>query len=156
MFKLDSEDAVLATFRHKDRTLVELSSDLKFPIILRDAVTWTHPSGGRAYLVFFVPGGVPTGVVFDTSSGSGEAVPHMCEWCHRSGSGTEIGLLTARINAKKLAGIHLCSDLRCKEKLEEQANLAGSNVKPAIEKLVARMGRFASEVLKIDLSGVTR
>ncbi len=152
MFKLDSEAAVLATFRPKDRKVVELSADLKFPLIVRDYVAWMHPAGGRVYLVFAIPNGTPTGIAFDTNGGAGPSVPAMCDWCHMSASGTQVGMLTATVNAHKRVGVHVCTDLSCKQKVEDAANLAGTSVRPAMEKLVARIGRFASEALKIDLS----
>ena len=107
------------------------------------------------YLVFAVPGGAPTGISFDTN-GSGAQVPQMCDWCHSMGSGSEVGLLTARLNSKKRVGVNLCADLSCKAKLEDEANRTGASVLPALQKLVARMGRFASEGLHIDLTGAGR
>lgn len=156
MFKLDSEEALLATFRPRDRKSVELSPDVALPVLVRDYLAWSHPAGGRVYLVFSVPGGAPTGIVFDTHGGGGPSVPHMCEWCHSSGMGTQIGLLTAYLNAKKRVGVHVCSDLSCKQKLQDEADRSGRSAVPAIQDLIARMGRFASEALKIDLSGAGR
>ncbi len=156
MFKLDSEAAALTTFRPKDRKLVEFSPDLKWPLIVRHCASWVHPAGGRVYVVFAVPGGAPTGLAFDSDGGGGAGVPHMCDWCHRSGSGTEVGLLTTRLNSHKRVGVHVCSTLNCKDHLEDEANRAGRSVLPELEKLVARMGRFASEALGIDLSGAGR
>jgi hypothetical protein len=65
-------------------------------------------------------------------------------------------MLTAKVNAKKLAGVHVCYDLSCRAKLEEEANRLGKSAKPAMDRVVARMGKFASDVLKIDLSGAGR
>jgi hypothetical protein len=155
MFKLDSEKALLEAFRTHDRKRVELSPEVTLPVVVRDYLAWRHPAGGRVYLVFAVPGGAPTGIVFDTS-GAGPAVPHLCDWCHCSGLGSQVGLLTARVNARKRAGVLVCSDLGCKQKLEDEANRSGRSVAPAMEGLLARMGRFASEVLGIDLSGAGR
>ena len=156
MFKLDNEAALLAAFRPKDQKGLELTAGQPFPIIVRGYFAWTHPAGGRVYLVFAVPGGVPTGIAFETNGGAGPAVPHMCDWCHSSGTGTEMGLLTARVNSKKRVGVHLCTDLSCRRKLEEAADLQGISAEPAMEKLISRMGRFAQEALKIDLSGTGR
>jgi hypothetical protein len=44
----------------------------------------------------------------------------------------------------------------CQQKVEEECSRAGKSLRPAMEKLVARMGRFASEALKIDLTGAGR
>ena len=150
MFKLESEEALIAAFRPKDSTRVELPPQLQLPLFVRDYLAWSHPAGGRVYLVFAVPGGVPTGIVLEGNSGS--AVPAMCDWCHCSSVGTGVGLLTAQLNAKKRVGVHVCSDLSCKKKLEEEADRSGRSVLPAMEKLIARMGRFASQALQIDLA----
>jgi len=159
MFKLDSEEALLASFRSKDRKLVELTPEVQPPIFVRDYVAWAHPAGGRIYLLFVTPGGAPTGIVFDGKTGGGGPgvpVPAMCDWCHSHSVGTGVGLLTATVNAKKRIGVHACADLSCKAKLEEEANRSGRSVVPAIQKLIERMGKFASDGLGIDLSGVTR
>jgi hypothetical protein len=156
MFRLESEEALLKAFRPKDRRLVQLLPKVAFPLFVRDYLAWTHPAGGRVFLIFSVPTGVPTGIAFETHGGTGPLVPHMCDWCHSGGMGTQIGLLTAQVNAKKRAGAHICCDLSCKQKLEDEANRSGRSVLPAIEKLIAKMGRFASEALNIDLSGAGR
>ncbi len=156
MFKLDSEAAVLKAFRPKDRASVEMSPDVKLPALVRHYLAWAHPAGGRVFLVFSVPKGVPTGIVFDTNGGSGPSVPSMCDWCHHNGAGTEVGLLTAQLNSHKRLGVHVCVDLSCQQKIEDEANRTGKSAVEALEKLVARMARFASEALKIDLSGVGR
>ena len=156
MFRLDNEDTLLATFRPKDRNAVQLSPEVTLPKIVRHYLSWVHPAGGRVFLVFQVPGGAPTGIVFDTNGGADPSVPQMCDWCHTCAPGTGVGLLTARRNAKKNVGVHICSDLSCRQKLEEDADRRGVSVLPMMEKLVQRMGRFASEALQIDLSGAGR
>jgi hypothetical protein len=150
MFKLDSEDALLETFRSRDRKLVEVSREVPLPAYVRHYLAWPHPAGGRVFLVFAVPGGTPTGIVFDTH-GAGPPVPHMCGWCHCSGLGSRVGLLTARLSGKRTVGVHVCADLGCAQKLEDQANRSGDSVLPAMHALVERMGRFATEGLRIDL-----
>ena len=156
MFKLDSEAALLKAFRPKDRASVEISAEVKLPALVRHALAWTHPAGGSVYLVFSAPKGVPTGIVFDTNGGAGPSVASMCDWCHHNGAGTEVGLLTAQLNSHKRTGVYVCVDLSCQQKVEDEANRTGQSAVEALEKLVARMGRFASEALKIDLSGVGR
>ena len=155
MFRLDSEAALRQAFRPKDRDWVTPSAEMKLPMLVRGYFAWTHPAGGRVFLVFATPRGVPTGILFETNSG-GLSVPQMCDWCHFSGNGARVGLLTARLNAKKRVGLHVCSDLSCRQKLEDEADRSGRSVIPAIEKLVEKMGRFASETLKIDLMGADR
>ena len=156
MFKLDTEDQLLEAFRPRDRKHVELAPEVKLPLFVRDYVAWTHPAGGRVYVVFSVPGGVPTGLVFDTDSGGGPPVPHMCDWCHHTGLGNQVGMLSAYLNARKRVGVLLCRDLGCKDRIEEQASRGGYSARPHLEKLVQRMGRFASDALKIDLTGAGR
>jgi hypothetical protein len=155
MFTLHSEEALRAAFRPKDRDQLELPPGLPLPAVVHDYLAWAHPAGGRVYLVFAVPDGAPIGIVFDTN-GAGASTPQMCDWCHCTGVGTEIGLLTARLDAKRRVGVNVCSDLGCKRKLEDEANRTGASAVPAIEGVVARMGRFASEALRIDLFGAGR
>jgi hypothetical protein len=156
MFKLDSETDLLATFRPKDRKSVELVPEIKLPLFVRDYLSWKHPGGGYVYLAFAAPGGAPTGIVFDTNGGGGPSAPAMCDWCHVSSAGTEVGLLTAQRNAKKRVGVHVCADLSCKQKLEEECDRQGKSVVPVMQKLIERMARFATEALDIDLSGAGR
>lgn len=156
MFKLDSEAALLEAFRPKDRKAVEVPPELSFPLVVHDYVAWRHPAGGRVFLVFAVPGGAPTGIAFDTNDSPGPHVPHMCNWCHSMSEGTGVGLLTATLNGTRRVGVHVCSDLSCAAKLEEEADRQGKSVRPAMEKLVARMGQFAAQGLKMDLTGTRR
>lgn len=159
VFILDTEDALLRTFRPKDRGVVETGAAAlgrPFPIILRDYFAWRQPAGSYVYLVFATADGVPTGIVFESNGGGAAAVPQMCDWCHSPGLGSRVALLTARVNAAKRVGVHLCSDLSCKQKLEEEANRTGRSMAGPLERLVTRMGRFAAEALSIDLSGAGR
>jgi hypothetical protein len=151
MFRLDSEEKLLAAFRPKDRGLVELVPEVKLPAIVRHYLAWSHPAGGRVFLVFATPGGAPTGIVFDTSGG-GTQVPQMCDWCYSCGTGGQVGLLTARLDAHRRVGLNVCSDLSCMQKIEDEANRSGRAFAPLLDKVVERMGRFAHEALKIDLS----
>ncbi|MBC7794466.1 MAG: FBP domain-containing protein [Clostridia bacterium] len=155
MFKVDNEAELLAAFRPKDRELIELTPGTKFPVIVRGYHAWQHPAGGRVFVLFAVADGAPTGIVFD-SNGAGPHVPHMCDWCHSLGPGAHAGLLTAYVNSRKRAGIHVCSDLSCKQKLEEEADRTGRSAHVGIDKVVQRMAKFAHDVLGIDLSGANR
>ena len=151
MFRLTSEAQLRDCFRPKDRDVVELSSDLKFPMLVRDSVSWLHPGGGHVFLVFAVPNGTPTGIAFQSNGGTSAAIGQMCDWCHSWGSGSEVALLTTRLNANKRVGVHVCSDLSCRRKIEDEANRAGRSPLPALRDLVDRIGQFASVGLKIDL-----
>lgn len=157
MFKLETEAELLASFRPKDRKLVQLGPEVTLPQFVRNYLTWKHPAGSYVYLVFATPGGAPTGIAFDHSGGgAGPSVPAMCDWCHLSSGGNQVGLLTARRNAKKRVGVHVCTDLGCQQRLEEEADRQGRSVLPWMEKLIERMGRFAAESLDIDLTGAGR
>lgn len=156
MFRLDTEEALVAAFRPKDRQPMALPPGVTFPLAVRDCLSWTHPAGGRAYLVFATPGGVPTGIAFDVGGGSGPGVPHMCDWCHFVGAGNQVGLLTAQVDGRTRAGVNVCADLSCKQKLEDEADRLGTSAVLAVKNLITRMGRFAGEALKIDLSGAGR
>ena len=155
MFKLDDEDDVVNAFRPKDRKALDLTG-VTLPMFVRNYLSWQHPSGSYVYLVFSAPGGVPTGIVFETNGGPNAPVAQMCDWCHQSGVGTQVGLLTAKVTGRRRVGVHVCSDLSCQAKLEDEANRSGRSVLPQWEKLIARIGRFATEALKIDLSGAGR
>lgn len=155
MFKLDSEKALVDAFRPKDRALVEPPPGLAFPHFVHHSLTWTHPAGGRVYVVFAVPGGAPTGIAFQ-SNGGGPPVAHLCEWCHRSAPGNQVALLTARINANRSAGVQVCADLSCRQHVEDEADRQGVSPVPALHALLERMGRFAHDALGIDLSGAGR
>jgi hypothetical protein len=152
MFKLDSEKALLDAFRPRDRKLVELSRDVKLPLFVRHYLAWSHPAGGRMFLVFAVPNGLPTGIVFDTN-GAGPAVTHMCNWCHCSGLGSTVGILTARRSGKRSVGVFVCADLGCQARLEDEADRAGRSVLPAMAAMLERVGSFAQQGLGIDLYG---
>ncbi len=155
MFKLDSEKALLSAFRPKDRKVVELTSELRLPLVVPHYLAWAHPAGGKMFLVFAVRSGAPTAIAFNTN-GEGPAVPHMCDWCRCSGTGADVSLLTTSATSRRVVGVQVCSDLSCARKLEDEANRSGVSVLPAMEELVQRMGRFASEGLGIDLTAAGR
>jgi hypothetical protein len=146
MFELTTEASLLATFRYVDRRRVELSRDVTLPMVVNDYVTWAF--GKRVFLVFALPGAAPRGIVFE-SNGPGPPVSHMCDWCQQVGLGARVGLLTARRNRERTAGVLVCSDLGCRDRLEYVANRAGVDVEPATRTLLQRMGRFA-DTLEFD------
>lgn len=151
MHKLDSEEALLATFRTRDRSHVELPADLKFPVILRDYVAWPHPAGGRLFLVFSPADGLPTGLVFDSNGGGGQTA-QLCSWCHCQTGGHGVSMLTTTRSDKKRVGVLVCGDLGCRQRLEEQCDRTGRNVHDALKALVERISTFAREGLGIDLA----
>jgi len=156
MFRLLSDAELMKAFRPKDQPRVELPVGMSYPVVIRDYFAWTHPSGGRVFLVFATRGGAPTGIVFDSNGGGTDLVPNMCDWCHSYSVGSKVAVLTARLNSRKRVGVNICGDLSCRQKLEDEANRTGRSVLPALDGLVERMGRFASEALRIDLSGAGR
>jgi treble-clef zinc-finger protein len=155
MFQLKTEEMLIKTFRPRDRAGMELPSDLKFPLFVRDYVAWREPSGTGVRLVFGPVGGVPTGIFFRRAHGEPNTA-QMCEWCHSGGGADQIGLMTADVNSRKRAGITICLDLRCQEKIEDAANRAGRSALEAKRALLERIAKFAQEALGIDLSGAGR
>ena len=155
MFKLDSEKTLLSAFRPKDRKVVELTKEVRLPLVVPHYLAWAHPAGGKIFLVFAVPGGAPTGIAFNTN-GDGHAVPHMCDWCRSSGTGKDVSMLTTYATSRRVIGVQVCTDLSCARKLEDEADRSGVSVLPAMEQLVARMGRFAHKGLGIDLTAAGR
>ena len=140
MFELTTEASLLSAFRPIDRKRVELADELRLPIIVNDYVTW--PFGKRVFLVFALPGAAPRGIVFDSEE-PGPPVSHMCDWCQQVGLGARVGLLTARRDRERTAGVLVCSDLGCRDRLEYFADRKGVDVAPQIATLLQRMNRFA-------------
>lgn len=159
MFRLESEQALLKTFRPRDRRALEIPKELTFPLFVRDYLAWADPAGVYTYLVFggakAGKGSVATGIAFrrDQSAGAGA---RLCEWCHSHGTGEAIGLLTTDLNSKRRVGITLCLDLSCQRKLEDEANRSGRSLADRLAAMNERMARFAREALHIDLSGAGR
>lgn len=142
MFKIENEADLRDAFRALDRDSVEIPADLKFPLYVRDYLTWRESSGARTYLVFADPDRRTFGVAFRSDSPRGIA-PHHCEWCHSAGGSSEIGLLTASASDRKRVGLHLCVDLSCLGKMESRANLSGENTRILSRKLSTKMMDFA-------------
>lgn len=151
MFLIQTEKDLLQAFRPRDREKVELPEGIKFPLFVRDYLSWVDPAGVRVFLMFPLPGSKrPVGIAFRRDSPGGGAVSHMCDWCHSYGSSNEIGLLTTDSSSKRRVGVNLCLDLRCKEKLEAAADLAGRDPREPIQALMERMVTFAREALRIE------
>ena len=143
MFKLPNAKTLLAMFRPMDRRGVEITRDVPLPMIVNDYMTWSF--GRRTFLVFEAPGGAPRGIVFEADV-SGEQVPHMCAWCEAVAPGTRVAMMAARRDLKRIAGIMVCADLGCRERLEDRAERAGVEVGPAMTRLLERMQRFAESL----------
>jgi hypothetical protein len=152
MFQLASEKEFLSAFRSRDRKVVEPPKGTRFPLFVRDYLAWVDPYGVRVFLVFKAPGNQrPIGIAFRRDQqGDKTLTSRLCEWCHANGSADQIGLLTTDLDSKRRVGVNLCLDLRCGEKLESAANMAGRSVLDDTKQLLERMARFASEGLGIE------
>ena len=118
MISVNDETQLKQVFREIDRDEVSIPSEIKFPLILKDYVSWLEPSGHRVFLVFQDPSGRGArGVVFRRTSPGADPVVQMCQWCHSVRGGNAVRLLTARVSARRTVGAHLCGDLSCKEKV---------------------------------------
>lgn len=115
MIRIASEEQLFNTFRETDRDQVQLPANFKFPMVVKDYLNWTEPSGFRVYLVFEDPHTkAMTGVVFQRTQGAHD-VASMCQWCHSVRVGGSVSLLTAEASRTRRVGLHLCSNLNCKE-----------------------------------------
>ena len=154
MFRLETDRTLIEAFRPRDRRVIEMPESVRFPLFVRDYLAWTETSGARVYLVFAAPGSRrPIGLIFRRDLQDSGATSRMCDWCHSYGSSHEVGLLTTDVNSKRRVGVHLCVDLRCKEKLEDVADRAGRHPIEALKQLQERMYRFAHEALGIEADG---
>jgi hypothetical protein len=153
MFRIETEKDLLNAFRSRDRKHVELPKGTRFPLFVRDYLAWVDPYGVRVFLVFTAPDSQrPTGIAFRRDQqGDKNTVPHVCDWCRSHGTSDQVGLLTTDVDSKRRVGIGLCLDLRCSERLETTANLAGRNVIDETKRLIERMARFAHEALGMEL-----
>jgi hypothetical protein len=151
MFRIETEKDLLHAFRPRDREKVELPKDMRFPLFVRDYLSWVEPAGTRVFLVCPSPQGKrPMGIAFRRDSHGGSSPSQMCDWCHSYGSSHDIGLLTTDVNSKRRVGVNLCLDLRCKDKLESVADLSGRHPRDVMLPLMERMLRFAREALRIE------
>ena len=151
MFKISSETELLGSFRAHDRESVDVPLEFKFPLVVKDYLTWLEPSGNRVYLVFKDrPLAQSLGVVFRRDQGTSSAAT-MCEWCHCVRDGGGVGLLMATASSKTSIGIHLCRDLSCKEKVRATPGVHDYPPildEPAkIRKIISRMADFARREL---------
>jgi hypothetical protein len=142
MFRIGSESELLAAFRPLEREEVELP-DHSYPLLVRNALSWTSPAGHRTYLVFSSGlGSRPLGIVFRRGGSPGSrdgragAPPALCEFCKCMKGGGEVSLLTATVSDKRRVGLLACSDLSCLER--EDANP---------RQIVRRMEEFARRTL---------
>lgn len=150
MITISSETELLESFRHLDRDEVTLPPNIRFPLELSDTFSWVEPSGARVYLLYNDGRGkLPKGIVF--RRGPAGRAPVMCQWCHAVEGGEGIGLLTATANSKSRVGLHLCRDLRCKEKASSIPGVhdlsEGLSGEEKIRKIMLRIDEFARKCL---------
>lgn len=150
--QIHSPEELIRAFRPRDQKHVFIPKTMQFPLSLKHYVAWTEPSGVRIFLVFKRPGWKKAvGVAFRRDQqGSAMSPTGVCDWCIAHGSADQVGLLTATVNSKKRAGVNLCLDLSCIQKLETAAHLSGQELNKLAERLYERMIRFCEEVLEIQ------
>ena len=152
MIRIPNEAELLETFRPSERDEVRLSPDFRFPLPLKDCLSWTEPSGHRVYLVFQDPSeGYLRGIVFQRTHASTDTPASMCQWCHTVRSGTGVSLLTAAVGPNRRIGMHLCSDLNCKENTLSPPGIhdlrESLSSYERLQRVLKRMGEFASRNL---------
>jgi FBP C-terminal treble-clef zinc-finger len=148
MLRIGTEEEMKEAFRPIDQDEVQFPSDMLFPLLVRDYLSWVEPSGHRAYLVFADPAkGAPRGIVFKRNHTSADAPPAMCDWCHSVRGKGAVGLLTATVSPNRRIGLTLCRDLNCKEKID---SIPGVNdLRESVsheekkQQIVERMSNFA-------------
>lgn len=138
-FALESEENLLRCFRDRDQKKLVLPKNLPFPMGIRSYLTWKESSGVYTYLVFKKPNwDLPKGLVFKRVNA--EFSGGLCSWCNSYGSSEEIGILSVAVNSSVSFSYVICSDLRCIEKIEEMAALAGKNPEKWVHQLYDRIG----------------
>ncbi len=153
MIRIASENEILNSFRELDRSEVEFPENLQVPLLLKDYLAWTEPSGYRVFLVFNDPvKNVPMGVVFHRGAATGASPPMMCEFCHSVRSGDGVMMLTAAASSRRRVGLSLCRDLNCKAKIEASAPGAhdffeSATPREKVQRLVRRMAVFSRQNL---------
>lgn len=146
-FAISSEAELIQSFRLRDQKKLIIPEELKFPLHIRSYLTWRESSGVYTYLVYKAPNwDLARGVVFKRSAAKGEVTGGLCSWCHAYGSSDEISLMTVAMDANVSCGYILCQDLRCIEKIEEAANLAGKNPEKNIDSLYYRIGKLFENI----------
>ncbi len=148
VFAIASEEELIQSFRLWDQKKLVLPGRLEFPLNVRSYFTWKESSGVYTYLVFKLPNwDLPRGVAFKRSSPSGDPVCGLCNWCNSYGASDEIGMLSLSLSSITSLSYFICQDLRCIEKIEEAAALAGKNPDKWIQQLYLRMEKLFEGLL---------
>jgi hypothetical protein len=148
MLRIASDTDLMGAFRDIDRREVQIPSSLSFPLAVKSYFAWVEPSGHRVYLVFEDPSsGHPLGLVFQRTRGAADTPVAMCQWCHTVRPGPAVSLLTVAVEPNRRIGVHLCSNLNCRENIESGPSIHDiRETVSAHERLlgiVSRMSEFA-------------
>lgn len=150
-FTITSKEELVQAFRIRDQKKLILPEKLKFPFKVKPYLTWREPSSVYTYLVFKLPiWDLPRGVAFKRTHISGEPSGGLCNWCHSYGSSEEISLLNVTMSSKESSSYYICNDLRCAEKIEEAANLAGKNPEKNLLELFQRMEKLFENISNFE------
>jgi hypothetical protein len=142
-FIIASEQELIFSFRPQDQKRLIVPIGLRFPVPVNTYFRWTESSGVYTYLIFKRPNwDTPRGVAFKRAHPAGEPVGGMCNWCHSYGTSNEIGMMSVKVNSEVSLAYFLCQDLRCIEKVEENATLAGKNSEKMIQQLYGRIEKL--------------
>lgn len=143
IFSIETEKEFIEAFRYRDQKKLVLPPNLKFPMKIRSYYTWRESSGVYTYLIYKSPAwDRPRAVAFKRAHHSGEPVGGLCGWCNSYGTSEEIGMMSVPMSSEVSYGYLLCQDLRCVEKIEEAAALAGRSPEKWISQLYSRMDKF--------------
>lgn len=146
-FSIESEKELVDSFRLRDQKKLVLPVGLKFPLNIRSYFTWKEPSGVYTYLVAKMPNwDMARGVAFKRTASSGEPTGGLCNWCHAYGTSEEIGLLSVAMSSSVSTSYLICQDLRCIEKIEEAAMLAGKDPEKSISELYYRIQKLFENI----------
>ncbi len=142
-FIIASEQELILSFRPRDQKKLIVPIGLRFPIEVNTYFRWQESSGVYTYLIFKRPNwDAPRGVAFKRSHPTSDPVGGMCNWCHSYGTSNEIGMLSVKVNSEVSLSYFLCQDLRCVEKIEENAILGGRHPAKMVEQLYYRIDKL--------------
>lgn len=150
MFRIATEQEFVDAFRRIDRKHVQVPAGMTFPLVALDYRTWADVHGQRVFLLFKAPGQQQvTGVVFRRTPSTRGDPPGMCEWCHTFGGRDQVGMLTTDVSSRKRVGVYLCLDLKCRDRVEDDASRRGQSALEAVKALLGRMAHFSEQALGI-------
>ena len=123
MLRVQDRNQLLDMFREIDKDNVVITKDLKFPIAVTDYFAWREPSGHRTFLIIEDRFQSRHFAIALDRTKSPEKVPMMCNWCHSVRPSKDVALMTISVTRRKRVGIHLCSDISCKENILERPSV---------------------------------